>query len=103
MDKMKLTDDMKPSEILKPVAKCPQCGIPITRLSLIKEWNATPKAKAGEIRVTIHYWRCPNCGEKFRTATRVWLKQKEARSLGSQKLQKVKQKLSQRKAQGTTR
>jgi len=57
-------------------AKCSDCGTAITDKDLIKEWNATPRAKAGEIKVTIHYWKCPNCGKKFRTATRIWLKEK---------------------------
>jgi uncharacterized Zn finger protein len=57
-------------------AKCPECGTEITSEDLIKEWNATPKARAGEIQVTIHYWKCPWCGRKFRTATRIWLKEK---------------------------
>jgi uncharacterized protein with PIN domain len=63
---------------MKPEATCPDCAAPVTRADLIKEWNATPTAKEGEIQVTIHYWRCPDCDRKFRTATRVWLKGKKA-------------------------
>jgi hypothetical protein len=61
---------------MKPLAKCRECGTPVTKANLIKEWNCTPKAQAGEIQVTIHLWECPSCGKKFRTATRVWLKEK---------------------------
>ncbi|MEM2105500.1 MAG: hypothetical protein QXV21_03405 [Candidatus Bathyarchaeia archaeon] len=89
--------EQKPRQV-----KCRECGTQLTRANLIKEWNATPKAKAGEIQVTIHYWQCPKCREKFRTATRIWLKPKQSKTAGS-KLQKIRQKLSQRQAQGTTR
>lgn len=68
---------------MKTEAKCKYCGFPVTREDLIKEWNVTPKARAGEIQVTIHYWKCPSCGKKFRTATRIWPKAKG-------KLQKLK-------------
>jgi len=79
-------------------AKCPNCGILLTHSrNLIKEWDATPKAKAGQIKVTIHYWQCPNCPKKFRTATRVWLKQKP-KPRGTQK-----PKTSLRAWRGTTR
>lgn len=61
---------------MKTEAKCPGCGAPVTGADLVKEWNATPKARAGEIQITIHLWKCPSCGKKFRTATRVWLKPK---------------------------
>ena len=56
-------------------ATCPNCGKLCKRPEdLIKEWNATPKAKAGQIQVWIHYWQCPACGKRFRTATRIWPK-----------------------------
>jgi hypothetical protein len=62
------------------MVECPMCHTKIERKDLIKEWSATPNAKPTEIHVTIHYWQCPGCGHKFRTATRTWpqkgLKQK---------------------------
>jgi len=61
-------------------ATCPCCGEICSRpADLLKEWEATPKEQRFEgcIRVFIHYWECPKCGERFRTATRIWPKDKE--------------------------
>jgi len=91
-------------------ATCPCCGKICSRQNgdLIKEWEATPKEQRqeGRIRVFIHYWECPKCGELFRTATRIWPKDKEKPKLkkakaavpsaGKLKLEKIRQKLLQR-------
>jgi len=71
---------------MKPHAKCKHCGQFVNPENLIKEWDCTPHAKPGEIKVTIHLWKCPSCGKTFRTATRTWLKEKG-------KLQKLKDRL----------
>ena len=106
-------------------ATCPECGEICSRSKdLIKEWEATPKGfkrYPGIIRVWIHYWHCPVCGHKFRTATRIWLKSpktelekieaeaarerdaKQAKTVGETKLDKIRKKLVQRQTQGTTR
>lgn len=59
-------------------AVCPKCGRVCLRdmNDIIKEWNATPwwKRKSHSMEIWIHYWRCPGCGHKFRTATRIWPK-----------------------------
>lgn len=59
---------------------CPECGSEVTREDLIKEWDATPRNRESRIRVTIHYWQCPNpdCKRKFRTATRTWPEDRKA-------------------------
>ncbi|MBT0160403.1 hypothetical protein G4O51_10515 [Candidatus Bathyarchaeota archaeon A05DMB-2] len=61
---------------MKPLAKCRDCGTLITKADLIKTWDCTPRAKAGEVKVFISLWKCPNCEKKFRTADRVWPKEK---------------------------
>ena len=64
----KLTDIEKQASPEK--VKCPGCGAKLRRQNaLVKEWIATPKAKIGQILVTIHMWKCP-CGHRWRTATR---------------------------------
>jgi endogenous inhibitor of DNA gyrase (YacG/DUF329 family) len=79
-------------------ATCPECGQLCKRPeNLIKEWKATPKAKAGEIEVWIHYWQCPTCGNKFRTATRIWLKEEPEGMM-----QKLKKKLPLTAGRGST-
>lgn len=58
-------------------ATCPCCGEICSRKEghLVKEWEATSKERhEGRIRVFIHYWECPQCGERFRTASRIWPK-----------------------------
>jgi len=109
-----------PGKVLAQEAICPCCGEVCRRpADLVKEWEATPKEQryGGCIRVFIHYWECPRCGERFRTATRIWPKDKEktektekkvkakasAPSTGSLKLEKIRKKLMQRQTQGTTR
>jgi predicted RNA-binding Zn-ribbon protein involved in translation (DUF1610 family) len=105
-----------PGKALAQEAVCPYCGEVCSRpANLIKEWEATPKElrREGCIRVYIHYWECPRCGERFRTATRIWPKGKEkprlkkakasVPSTGSLKLEKIRKKLMQRQTQGTTR
>jgi len=93
-------------------AICPYCYHVCSRQAgdLVKEWEATPKVlrREGCIRVYIHYWECPKCGERFRTATRIWPKDKEktektekkakasAPSTGKLKLEKIRQKMLQR-------
>jgi hypothetical protein len=77
-------------------ATCPECLTICNRPeNLIKEWKATPKAKIGEIEVWIHFWQCPRCGTKFRTATRIWLKAEDFK-------QKLKKKFSLTTGRNTT-
>jgi hypothetical protein len=59
---------------------CPNCHTAAKLGDLIKEWDATPKKAPEGIKVTIHYWKCPKCGNKFRTATRTWPPGKEKKS-----------------------
>jgi len=54
---------------------CPKCHTAVKLGDLIKEWDATPKKAQDGIKVMIHYWKCPKCGNKFRTATRTWPKE----------------------------
>ena len=97
-----------PVKALAQEAICPSCGEVCSRpADLLKEWEATPKEQRFEgcIRVFIHYWKCPRCGERFRTATRIWPKEKErpkkkakasAPSTGKLKLEKIRQRMLQR-------
>jgi transcription initiation factor TFIIIB Brf1 subunit/transcription initiation factor TFIIB len=98
-----------PVKALAQEAICPCCGEVCSRQNgdIIKEWEATRKEQRheGRIRVFIHYWECPHCGERFRTATRIWPKDKErpekkakasAPSTGKLKLEKIRQKMQQR-------
>jgi len=57
-------------------AICPECGRVCRRdmNDLIKEWKAAKPKPSKRIEVWIHYWECPGCGHKFRTATRIWPK-----------------------------
>jgi hypothetical protein len=60
------------------LTECPNCHTPVQApKDLIKEWDATPKKAPSGIKVMIHYWRCPKCGNKFRTATRTWPSEKK--------------------------
>jgi rubredoxin len=65
-------------------AQCRECGAIASRKNkdLIKEWVATPEPAPGRIFVIIHLWRCPKCGAKFRSATRVWPAKVEVRIEG---------------------
>ena len=101
-----------PDKAFAQEATCPCCGKICSRQNgdLIKEWEATPKEQRqeGRIRVFIHYWECPKCGERFRTATRIWPKDKEKTekpekkakaavpSAGRLKLEKIRQRMQQR-------
>lgn len=68
---------------MKPHAKCKHCGQFVNQEHLVKAWNCTPNAKAGEITVIIYLWKCPSCKKTFRTADRIWPHEKG-------KLQKLK-------------
>jgi hypothetical protein len=97
-----------PDKALAQEAICPYCGEVCSRKAghLIKEWEATPKNKRqeGHIRVFIHYWECLRCGERFRTATRIWPKKEKkvkaakaaVPSAGKLKLEKIRKKMLQR-------
>ncbi|MEM3566917.1 MAG: hypothetical protein QXK47_01225 [Candidatus Bathyarchaeia archaeon] len=91
----------EPMPALAQEAQCPYCGAIAKRpANLVKEWEATPKEERGKgrIRVFIHLWQCPRCYERFRTATRIWPKQKRAAapSPGKLKLEKIRKKLQAR-------
>ncbi|MEM2263470.1 MAG: hypothetical protein QW160_04530 [Candidatus Bathyarchaeia archaeon] len=92
---------MEAEKVLAQEAQCPYCGAIAKRpANLVKEWEATSKEERskGRIQVFIHLWECPRCCERFRTATRIWPKQKRAAasSPGKLKLEKIRKKLQAR-------